>query len=277
MRRFILSGAMLLLLSAWCGTTQAQCGGTACGDVACCNPCCGCPENYGFTGGVDLTFFRLYGQSGAGGGGASGGTDDMFPDYNTAIDGRLWIGYEMQNGVGLRARFVEWEGTERYVGSARTADFEIYDIEATLDVTYGNWDFTGFAGFRFGSIELNSSDFGESHLYDFDGAGLTIGGDFNRPLFGEVALIGGVRYSVLYGNTEFRPNPAVLSHTYVDITEVRLGLEWSRELGRGRFFASAAWEQQVYGTDTYFPFAIDPESHGDVSLGGPVFSIGIDR
>jgi len=263
-KRFLLAAAFALLASGTADVAQAQWWSSECS---------------GLVGGVDITAFRLYGNQGAGGDSNVGNIDDYFPDYGFVGDARIWFGYEGPNGMGIRARIFEWEESQLYNGSVRTQDIEVYDLEATLDMSVCAWEFTGFGGLRWSSIELNGTDFGGVDPMDFEGAGLTMGVDVRRCLWRDISLVGGVRYSVLYGETTFAPtSTAVLDNTFVDITEMRLGLEWARELGiGGRLFVSAVWEQQVYGTDTYMPFAIDPETLGDVSLAGPVFSIGIDR
>lgn len=242
---------------------------------ACCTP------SRGFVGGVDLTVFRLYARQGAGGTGvvAPPNFADYFPSYDFRGEGRYWIGYETASGYGIRARLFQWQADREYLGLVREQDIEMYDIEGTVDMSGCGWDVTGFGGLRWGSIELDGSDFGEPNPYNFNGAGLTVGFDFRRCVWGDLSVVGGARYSMLYGDTNFLPiRSEELDNTNVDILEARLGVEWARQTRfGGRFFVSAAWEHQLYGTDTYFPFAIDPETLGDVSLAGPVFSIGLDR
>jgi hypothetical protein len=266
--------ALALLLASVMFTKAEELGQDWDGKIASCEQC-----QPGFVGGIDLTVFRLHAKSGAGGNSAANNFDDYFPDYGFLGQGRYWVGYEIPGACGIRTRFFQWEAAEEYLGLVRETDIEMYDIEGMLDLSVGKWDLNGFAGLRWGSTELDGSDFGEPNPYNFEGAGLTAGFEFRRCVWGGLSIIGGARYSVLYGDTGFLPvSGAELDNTTVDITELRVGVEWAREtrLG-GRFFVSAAWEHQGYGTDTYFPFAIDPETLGDVSLAGPVFSIGLDR
>ena len=269
MKSYYLSGAVALLIAVWTATAHAQSTDFGCRDC----------QSSGIVGGAELTLFRLHGRQGAGGNSNVGNTDDYFPDYGFNAAGRYWLGYEASNGLGVRARFFEWEQSKSYNGSEREQKFEIYDVEATLDTTFCNWELTGIGGLRWGAIQLDGTDFGEANPTNFDGAGLTLGAEFSRSFWRNFSIIGGARYSVLYGQTDFRPvSTAVLDNTYVDISELRLGLEWEKQMkSGGRLFASAAWEHQLYGTDAYLPFAIDPETVGDVSLAGPVFSIGINR
>jgi len=274
----IMSATMALALLLMAGSTMARAEEMGSEDwvseAACCEQ-----RQLGFVGGVDLTVFRFNARQGAGGNSAAGNFDDYFPDYGFQGQGRYWIGIETPSGYGMRARLFEWEASESYLGLVREQDIEMYDVEGTVDISGWGWNVTGFGGLRWGSIELDGSDFGEPNPYNFDGAGLTGGIDFRRCVWRDLSVVGGVRYSVLYGDTNFAPvSGAELDNTFVDVVEMRMGVEWARQTQYGgRVFAAAAWEHQVYGTDTYLPFAIDPETLGDVSLAGPVFSIGFDR
>jgi hypothetical protein len=237
------------------------------------SPCRTC----GPVGGIELTFLRLYAQQGAGA--SSGNVDDYFPDLGVQAAGRYWFGYEFANGFGVRGRLFEWEESAQIGAVVRNQDIEMYDAEMTYDSNIHGWDLTGFGGVRWGSIELDGSDFTEPNPMDFDGVGMTIGGELRHELIGNFSIFGSARYSVLYGDTTFAPvSSAILEDTYVDIKEIKLGLEWAKQTRfGGAIFANVAWEHQVYGTDTYFPFAIDPETLGDVALSGPAFAIGFNR
>lgn len=241
-------------------------------------------RNYGVVGGAELTLFTLYGKQGAGGNSNAGNNDDYFPEHEGVPGGRYWFGYETSEGLGIRGRFFHWADEQFYNGANREQSFQTFDIESTLDMSIRSFQIDGFAGMRWGSIELQGSDsdfdsgFGSLDSYQFEGVGLTIGADGRRALLGNISLVLGARYSVLYGENSFTETTAVLDNTYLDILEVRLGAEWARTFCSGsRVFAGIAWEQQIYGTDSYMPHAIDPESLGDVSLSGPVFTIGFDR
>lgn len=232
----------------------------------------------GVVGGAELTFLRLHAKQGAGANN-TGNVDDYFPDLGLQAAGRFWFGYEFANGLGVRGRLFQWEESGSIANIVRNQDIEIYDVEATYDSQIHGWDLTGFGGVRWGSIELEGSDFGERNPMDFDGVGMTLGGEVRHELIGDFSLFASARYSVLYGDTTFAPvSSAVLDNTYVDIKEFKLGVEWARETRfGGQLFANVAWEHQLYGTDTYFPFAIDPETLGDIALTGPAFAIGFNR
>jgi hypothetical protein len=232
----------------------------------------------GVVAGSELTLFTLYGKQGAGGNSANGNNDDFFPAHESIAGGRYWLGYEMEDGLGMRARYFHWGDDSSYLGLVREQSIKTFDLEATLDMSLYSFDFVGFSGLRWGEVELDGTDFGAIDDYNFEGLGLTVGVDARRLLIGNFSLIGGARYSVLYGENDFGNNASTLDNTFLDIVEFHLGTEWSKNIGRNsRMFASISWEQQVYGTDSYMPNNIDPESVGEVSLAGPVFSIGFDR
>jgi hypothetical protein len=231
----------------------------------------------GLVGGAELALFTLYGKQGAGGNSNNGNLDDYFTEH-FAPGGRYWFGYETESGLGMRGRFFHWSDQESYVNLIREQSFQTFDLEATLDTSIHSFQIEGFAGLRWGEIELDGSDFAEPNEYQFDGLGLTIGADGRQSLIGNFDLLVGCRYSMLYGENTFSAVPNVLDNTMLDIFEVRIGTQWSKTFcGGGRLFAGVSWEQQIYGTDSYLPNAIDPETLGEVSLAGPVFTIGFDR
>lgn len=270
--------AITCIFATTMGTSFAQDSVIAPHVEDCPQPTCQPAGAAGFTGGADLALFTLYGRQGAGGTGAPN-NDDFFPEHEGVPGGRYWIGYEMADGLGLRGRYFHWSDDQLYNGFVREQSFQTFDLESTLDLDVFSFDLTGFAGMRHGRIQLDGSDFGGiSDTYNFDGLGLTVGMEGRRRLYRSISLVGGFRYSVLYGENSFDNSPGFLDNTFLDIAELKLGAEWSKTLGSGRrLFAAISWEQQVYGTDSYMPSNIDPETLGDVSLAGPVFSIGWDR
>jgi hypothetical protein len=265
MKRSVFKVLLLIWVTSFVGVSTAK------SDTPC--------RTRGLVGGAELTLFRLHARQGAGATNSPGNTDDYFPDLDRNSAGRFWFGYEFANGFGVRGRLFEWEESAPISNIVRNQDIEIYDVEATYDCQIHGWDLTGIGGVRWGSIELEGSDFGERNPMDFDGAGMTLGGELRHQLFGNFSAVAGARYSVLLGDTTFEPvSSAVLDDTFVDIKEIKLGVEWAMQTRfGGELFANAAWEHQIYGTDTYLPYAIDPETLGDVALSGPVFAIGFNR
>jgi hypothetical protein len=224
--------------------------------------------------GVDLMYLDFYASQGADGGGSNNA--QYFPDLGTKLTPRYWVEVKPTDHIGLRGRYLHYSQSKIYLGLNRDVRFEILDLELTFPVALAKMTkIKPFIGYRRGQIDLDGSDFGELNPTQFTGQGFTIGTDFEHALFGSpVSLATGFRYSLLYGDTEFAPtSPNSLHHTMVSGYELFVGLDYMHNFGAVEVGARAGWEQQYYGTDGYFPFAIDPETNGDVGLGGPVISL----
>ncbi|WP_153556174.1 Lpg1974 family pore-forming outer membrane protein [Roseimaritima sediminicola] len=235
-----------------------------------CEPCaqsCKPKPRSHYYGTMELPLLSLYANHGAGGATAFG---SWFEDFDTQAALRVEAGYENAYGVGLRGRFFTFDTD----GGAPNEYFDVrlYDIEATSALKLRNWDFEAFGGVRWGSIDF--SDENGSLGRDFDGFGLTMGGQARRCLTQRLGLNAGVRYSALYGKNE--AGPFQLDNVIVPITELRLGVDYTRMLRRGvELIAEVGYEHQMYSSLSVAP-NIDPEDV-DVALAGPVFSITLRR
>lgn len=224
--------------------------------------------------GIDLLFLDFYAAQGADGDDSN--YSPYFPDMGTHLTPRYWVEVQHNKKIGLRARYLNYDHTRFYLGLDRNVSFELFDLELTVPVALGqDTEIKPFIGYRYGDIGLDGSDFGEPNPYQFTGHGLTVGMDLKHALWGsDFSLTAGGRYSLLYGKTEFEPvTDSSLDDTIVSGFELFMGVEYLHDFGNIELGIEAGWEQQYYGTDTYFPFAIDPETIGDVSLGGPIVSV----
>lgn len=196
--------------------------------------------------------------------------DDTFPDYGTNGVARYTLGAELGNGIGARLRYFEFDETETLLGIDRNVNFRMLDADAYFPLfSDGGRQVEVFAGFRNGFIHLDGSDFGSNDTYEFEGTGITVGSNFQMPVSDSFSFLFGGRYSLLQGDVNFAPVSTVtLDNVLLHSFEVSLGAEYTHAFAAFDLAARAGWEMQYYGTDTYFPFAIDPETVGDVGLGG---------
>ncbi|QEG42575.1 Lpg1974 family pore-forming outer membrane protein [Roseimaritima ulvae] len=235
-----------------------------------CEPCgrsCKPRPSGHFYGTAELPLLSLYANHGAGG---SPTFASWFEDFDTQAALRLEAGYENAHGVGLRGRFFMFDTD----GGAPNEYFDVrmYDLEATSGLKLRKWDFEGFGGVRWGSVDF--SDENGSLGRDFDGFGLTLGAKARRCLTQRLGLNAGVRYSALYGKNE--TNGIQLDNVIVPVTELRLGVDYKRMLTRRvEMTAEVGYEHQLYSSLSVAP-GIDPEDV-DVALAGPVFSITLRR
>jgi len=227
----------------------------------------------GFEGGVELLFLNVWANHGAGE--RNGGNSWFNRDPETIGNMRYWLGYRNAEGLGVRARCFSYYSQ---IGAGNTNEYfdvSLTDVEATALLTLGKWDYDFFGGVRIG--DLRWSDKNGNSGYNFTGAGLTLGGSVRRQLIGNLGLVSSVRTSFLLGQTKEVVGDDESSQTLASMTEVRLGMDWQREMARGNFVFGVAWEQQVYtGLSGNVDSDIDPEDV-DLSLGGPVLWVGFQR
>ncbi|QDS92426.1 hypothetical protein FF011L_11690 [Roseimaritima multifibrata] len=213
----------------------------------------------------ELPLLSLYANHGAGGGGGR-----WFDDFDTQAGFRLQAGYEGAHGLGLRGRFFKYDTD----GGAPNEYFDVrmYDIEGTSRLKLHNWNFLGSGGIRWGSIDF--TDENASGARSLDGVGFTLNGEARRSISNRLGFYAGARYSALYGKMNAPANS--IDNSVVPITEMRLGLDYSRNLGRGvKMVAAVGFEHQQYSSLSVVP-GIDPEDV-DVALAGPVFSLTLLR
>lgn len=240
-------------------------------EASCCAApaCCGCS---GLEGGAEITLFRLYANHGVNSG---GGGHDWFDDFDMSTDLRAWVGYQGANGFGIRGRYFGFGGDN--TDDDEFVDIMMFDVEGTAGLSLCQWDFLAAAGVRWG--EINWSDESGEPGFSFDGIGTTLGVEARRPIRCNIAAIGGIRYSALFGRvTEIDYTEDWASGTAAHIMETRVGLEWRRPCCNGAcLVASAVWEHQLYSSlSGNVDSDIDPEDV-DITLGGPVFGISFVR
>ena len=226
----------------------------------------------GFEAGVDVMYMQFYARQGAGG--SASNNDDYFPDMGHDTTYRAWAEVNNGKGLGLRGRYFDYSDSAFFLGLDREQSIRSADLEVTFETDIADFDIKPFIGARWQEVNLHGSDFGEPNPYEFEGYGLTTGIDFTRQIYGPISIYAGGRYSLIFGDTTFGSvSNSELEDTLMSAVELRAGLQWQREFANGAGIdVRLGWEQHFYGTDTYFPFAIDPETLGDVGLGGPVFS-----
>jgi len=235
---------------------------SCCGEPACGGGCGGCG---GLEGGVEVMLFEVYANHGVGGTGS-----DFFEDFDMSTDLRYWIGYQGANGLGIRGRYFDFDGDNTV--DDEFVDITMFDVEGTAALSLCQWDFLAFAGVRWGEIAWSDEDGGDG--FEFQGLGTTLGVDARRPIWCNIAAVGGIRYSALFGDvTEIEYPDERATGTAAHIMETRLGLEWRRQC----LVVSAVWEHQLYSSMSgNVDSDIDPEDV-DITLGGPVFGISFER
>ena len=242
----------------------------------------------GLIGGLELLAMRPHSSMGIRG---ADGTDLHF-DYEATP--RLWLGWQGTGGLGLRFRYWEFDqiefGSSAIAGRADSIAYDTYvlDLEAidTMQLN-ADWLVTLAAGLRYVDFTETRQSFAAGgvpfagHSFDGNCFGATIGAEVRRPLWNCLVGYASARGSVLFGDQSEFTGPTL--GTLVDfetdnvysITELALGVDWTRQTSRGsEFFVRAGYEVQFWDNFTGEPFFDGGETIG---FEGFVLGLGIRR
>jgi hypothetical protein len=295
---FLLSALLMPLLVA--GTVRAG-DKDQCGDDLKCDDC---PSSNWYVG-FDLAILKPH--VGSLGVNLTGTDVALTPEYDYEFAPRFWLGWDNPDGLGIRARYFNFDAdaTQELPGPLAIGDVlleglntqlsaQTFDLEATQRGCLGNLQFQLGGGFRYAKMETGLGVEGLADVdgeivpfiggigMDFEGVGPTVAIDVRRP-FGcrGLALVGGARSSWMYGTTDFHgtgiiadlPISVYAEDHMMQISELSLGVEWSRCLARGgKVSVAALWEAQAW---EWAPVA--SLIHQDIGLTGPTFSFSYMR
>ncbi len=259
-----------------------------------CDDCCDhCP---GVIAGAELTFLKAHSNALAltGPGGPGPGAIPLVPNFDYQVAPRAWLGYQFAGGLGLRAT---WWGYDQGLPPAALAigfglEATTVDLEVTDAISLGKWDLLASGGLRYARMRqdiLAPNIFDAPPLSrDFEGLGGTLALSVRRGLAGtNLAFIGSARGSLVYGDSSDSITAATLgpigpvapgdllgTQRTTGIFELRLGVEWSRELSNGaRFYTQTVYEAQYWQSAQLF----DGLGGMDVGFTGVACNIGLAR
>lgn len=263
---------------------------------SCCedlDDCCACESCPGWIGGVEGTMLKAHNNALALNVVAPPLALQVLPGTDYEFAPRVWLGYQFAGGLGFRATYWTYEhsvASANIPGLVTGLEATTTDLELTQTGSFCSWDLTTSAGMRYGRIEnaltipLGAPPI--NLLQEFEGVGATLALNARRPVgSGGLALIGGARASLLYGNNDATIDltgagigvgavSLVADQQTLEIFELRLGAEWSRDLGNGaRFFTQTAYEAQVWNVAPIALGLLDSQ----VGFSGLAFNIGIAR
>lgn len=222
---------------------------------------------------------------------------NITPEYDYEFTPRIWLGWDSAEGIGARVRYwqLDVDATQAFdvpgehplsevAGIQSWVEAHTLDAEATLRGCWGKTNFLLAGGFRYAKLDTGVAAFGDEPDQfiplgmDFEGGGLTVAVEARRP-FGNrgFALVGGLRQSWIYGDTDARIADLPVTLRFEDhmmqISEANLGIQWSRCLARGATLTAAAvWEVQAWEWSPMVGLV-----HQDVGFSGPTLSISLMR
>lgn len=229
---------------------------------------------------AEASFLRPY-LSGANSSATSTGGKWLDPTYGTAT--RLILGYENDQGFGLRAQYFALDHgidlASRFGGGSLGLKMDVVDAEATFRSQLRHWDLGVSGGVRYGYLGYTGDGvvIAPGQL-TFEGIGVTTAIDGRRRIGNSgFSLFGNVRGSMLIGELHNGQPTAGLAYGSVEdeimhVVENQMGLAWTAETDSGIVLeVRGAWETQFWLNDT---LADDDFGIGtNLALSGPSVAI----
>jgi hypothetical protein len=215
--------ARLAALESRAATTGGYMGD---GGGGCCDDCC----RAGFVGGAEVLWLKAYDSNGD------------FNEFNFDEGFRFWIGYQGDDGLGIRLRYFEYEQT---ADNGEFIDVEYTDIEVFDSLQLGcNWDLYIGGGLRYLGYEDNDLNLGADLDDSLWGVGPVLSAELYRHIGDRAALYAIGRQSIIVGNGL---NDGIATRDMTgSVTEIQLGGQVHREWNGGLLFGRIGWETQGY-------------------------------
>ncbi|MBL8796694.1 MAG: hypothetical protein JNM56_22520 [Planctomycetia bacterium] len=233
------------------------------------------------------------------------------PEFSYEPAWRLWLGYQFDNGFGVRARYFQFDHNASassdlsgVLGGAPPLtlsyglETHVFDLELTDTIRVADkWDLLLSAGYRYVEYRENNTATitdGVNAIslglgFESQSYGMTIGGELRRALGQRFALFGSARGSVLFGKEDQIINVGLtvppIAGT-IDLTEreddnvksiieFQVGGQWQYELSRGGLlFVRGSVESQIWDNFTGVPILNSSASSGFFGFG---LAVGITR
>lgn len=248
-----------------CGCGEQDCDG-ACGDRCgfsaggACADCC----RRGLFGGAEMVSLKAFQSEG------------QLNDQNYRTGFRGWIGYQREDGLGLRLTAFDYfqrGGTSATLTPRSEVDTNYLDLEAIDSIKICNCNLLVGIGVRYDDSRLLSAPttgIGGFVNSRFTGAGPVVSAQLTRAVTERFSLFGGVHYSILAGSNS-TVGLGRLDDTLLSMEEIQVGGQFNRPLDRGGIaFVRAGLEGQWYAG------FVDGDSE-DLALMGGFVSIGLMR
>ena len=183
--------------------------------------------------------------------------------YGSEPSYRFIAGRRLCSGLGARVRYFDFEDR---AGDGSALDIYAVDLEFTHAANFQGWNTTMSGGVRIAGFENTNY---KNNDYDFDGAGLTFGVEFERTCWWRsLGLFGNLRGSLLFGDTDTGDDIAyngTYSNEAIAVWEIQTGLQYERETQFGMLVSRIGMEAQLW------------DHRDNFGLVGPVASVVLKR
>lgn len=221
--------------------------------------CYPCSSQAGVTFGAETTFLRLYQSEGE------------TPGFNFEAAPRIWLGYTGDQGLGIRARWFDYEARNSANAGQETEniDLNVIDVELTDKFQLGHWKGLFTAGLRYADYEEYNDD---EYSAMNDSLGAIVGVEMTRQVNSKLHLFGLARASLQYASDGMDSSDD-RRNLFFSTTEIQLGAERTlKEICGGRLFLRGAFEAQSWSGGT-----IGDGDTEDLGLVGGTIGIGFTR
>lgn len=235
----------------------------------------------GLFGAIEVTFLRPH-LSGATPAFGLAGNRIIDADYSTGI--RYLLGYTSDSGLGVRARYWNYDDNFNYVPPFVPATLgitlDVADAEVTLAQRLRHFDLELSGGLRYGKLQYSN---GVPALFSvgtltFEGVGPTASLSGRRALGNSgISIFGNVRGSMMIGDLRNQSlltlMPAgTIEDEIMTVAENQMGIAWNRNLlSTWRLEIRTAWETQYWMSST-----ISDDVYGigsNLALTGPTVAV----
>ena len=195
--------------------------------------CYPCATQSGATAGAEITWLKPFHSEGEA------------PGFDHDPAARLWVGYTGDQGLGVRARWFEYENLNpENVGVPfliESFDLTMVDVEVTDKFKLGHWEGLISGGLRY-------ADYKEFGFFDADqmtdSLGPVIGLELTRCVNDRWSLFGIARTSLQFADHGL-DNDDPVTNLFFSITEIQLGAERTlRKVHGGHWLVPARSRQR---------------------------------
>ena len=189
-------------------------------------------------------------------------TDDTDASLGSDSGYRINLGYETQEGLGLRLRYFDFDGRTTFSDGVGGLNASYFDLEVTDRFCLGKMQGMLSAGYRHADWEQIYRD--ETYV-KFEGDGVTLGAMLERDLGCNLDLFGWVQQSILFGKDTYDGYESYV----MSWTEVQLGAQYNANISGCGAFLRGGFEAQRHE-------AVANADSQDMGLAGWFLSVGMD-
>jgi hypothetical protein len=188
-------------------------------------------------------------------------SDGNYGDFNHEAGYRLWAAWQRPDGLGLRARYFDYQQT---AANGDNIDLNTLDFEVIDSLQLGcNWTLLVGGGLRYLNLNSNAANNG---IDIFAGYGPVVTAELYRTINCNTQLYAITRYSILIDDGANVPRGQ--QDVCMATLDIQLGIQRTRELASGALaFGRLGWESQQYDDAS--------DSEESIVLNGFTFTLGV--